>query len=73
VLAHGHLNNQAVFVLNPATCGPLNVWDLERDEMYNLRQALKLVVPVVEQDGDDSAAGKSRLITTRRRAATANN
>ena len=33
------VNNQAVFVLKGK---PLNVWDLKRDEMYNLRQALNV-------------------------------
>ena len=48
VLAHGHQNNQAEFVPNPAPCGTLNVWDLKRDvmykndEMYNFIQALNL-------------------------------
>jgi DNA gyrase/topoisomerase IV subunit B len=48
VLAHGHQNNQAVFVLNPASCGTLNVWDLKldvmytNDEMYNLMQSLSV-------------------------------
>jgi DNA gyrase/topoisomerase IV subunit B len=33
------VNNQAVFVLKGE---PLNVWDLKRDEMYNLMQALNV-------------------------------
>jgi DNA gyrase/topoisomerase IV subunit B len=38
-LAHGHQNNQAVFVLKGK---PLNVWDLKRDVMYHFMKSLSV-------------------------------
>ncbi len=60
MLAHGHQNNQAVFVLKGK---PLNVWELKRDEIYNLMQALNVednpeglrsdkVILATDADGD---------------------